>query len=69
MERLINALLEFEEIDAEIGINYDKYFSFRNLREEFIKDILLLNDYKTLFLKTRDKEYLNLFNNIIQTYK
>ena len=27
MERLINALLEFEEIDAEIGINYDKYFS------------------------------------------
>jgi len=70
MERLINALLEFEEIDAEIGINYDKYFFFRNRKKVFINALYLLNDYKTLFLKTRDKKYLDLFNNIIiQTYK
>jgi hypothetical protein len=61
LERLITVLLEDLNIDAELAIDYHKYYSNGNFSNERIKEIFLLDSLKLSFRKNKDSALLNLY--------
>ena len=61
MERLICAVMEVLDVNAEIGIDYSKFLEKNRVFESIFTSLLTLDSYKSSFLKTGKIEYLHLF--------
>lgn len=61
MERLICGVLEFFDINAEIGFDYSKFLERNRTLESISGGLLMLDSFKATFIKTKKHEYLNLF--------
>lgn len=64
IERLITVVLELENINSEIGFDYIKSVqNFKNVKP-ILSDLMILDSFKTAFLKTRKNEYMNLYQSL-----
>lgn len=61
MERLVNTLLEFKDINCDIGIDYEKYVLCENFSKGEIQTLIKLNDLKKSFLESNDQKYIQDF--------
>ena len=60
MERLVSALLENLNINAQIGYSYKNY-SKRHSNNAVFTEFLIIDSFKTLFLKTKRSYYMDLY--------
>ncbi len=65
IERLISAMLQHLDLNAEAGSSYEKTLSFQS-NKNIYRELLILDSLKTSFLKTKKAVYINLYYKIIK---
>lgn len=64
MERLVSAILENTNSNAQLGLVYEKYSKF--YRPDIIDYVIILDSLKSQFIKTKKNEYLDLYRKILK---
>ena len=67
IERLVSVVLEVNQIDAFIGLDFKNY-PLKKTETMFLGEYLILDSLKTKFLKNGKEDYLNFYYKILDNY-
>jgi hypothetical protein len=64
MERLVSIVLEIENLNAEIGFDYQKLLGNSIVVKPLLGNLLMLDALKTAYLKTNKNDFIGLYNSL-----
>lgn len=68
IERLVSVVLEVNQIDAFLGLDFKNYPKKNNLESSLFGEYLIFDSLKTKYLKTGKHDYLDFYFKVINAY-